>query len=192
VCKKNISWLYPFIELLTTLLLTLLYVSIPHQYFLGYFVFFSALIVTIRSDIETMLISRFVTIFLVPLSCIFSATMLLPITLTECIAGALFGYLFLFSINTIFAYLRNKQGIGEGDFDLLIYIGSCTGILGCWISITLGSLIGSFYGLYTLINTENNNDFSTDTKIPFGPFLAAGAILFVFLQKHFFNYLMLT
>lgn len=184
-CHQRISLLYPFIEIFTAIVLSLLYTTIPIHYFCAYFIFFSALIVTIRSDIETMLISRFVTIFLAPLGIFFSAYGLLPLSLRESIAGALFGYLFLFSINSIFKYLRNIDGIGEGDFDLIVLIGSFTGIIGCWVSIMLGSLLGSLYGLLLLLFTKNNTDntSSLQTKIPFGPFLAFGALLFVLAQK---------
>jgi leader peptidase (prepilin peptidase) / N-methyltransferase len=188
-CKKPISWLYPFIELLTAALFSGLYLYIPLTYFFAYFIFFSALIVTIRSDIETMLISRFATVFLVPFGIIFSATDLLPISPLESIAGATFGYLFLATINYIFKYLRNKTGIGQGDFDLLFFIGSFTGILGCWTSITIGSTAGCFYALCAFIfHTYNKttSEFTSSTKIPFGPFLAFGALFFVFFQQYIF------
>jgi leader peptidase (prepilin peptidase)/N-methyltransferase len=192
-CGNPISLLYPFIEILTAVTLSLLYAYIPHHYFFSYFIFFSALIVTIRSDIETMLISRYVTLFLVPVGVYLSAHGLLPISLRESIFGALFGYFFLFFINSIFKYFRNIDGIGEGDFDLLLFIGSFTGIIGCWISITIGSLLGSFYGMYTLLLSLQNNDITTYlriTRIPFGPFLAFGAIIFTFIQQHIFRYLL--
>ncbi len=182
-CHQRISLLYPFIEIFTAITLSLLYITIPTQYFFAYFIFFSALIVTIRSDIETMLISRFVTIFLAPLGCFFSTYGLLPLSLRESIAGALFGYCFLWSINYIFRSLRNQNGIGEGDFDLMLFIGSFTGIIGCWISITLGSMIGSLYGISTIFLSQHNHSFH-NIKIPFGPFLAFGALLFVLAQKH--------
>lgn len=194
-CKKPISLLYPCIEILTTALLTLLYLHVPPHYFFAYFILFSALIVTIRSDIETMLISRFATLLIVPFGFACSFYGLLPLTLPFSIMGAAFGYLFLFSINSIFKYLRNIDGIGEGDFDLLLLIGSFTGIVGCWMSITIGSIVGSAYGalsiLYSYYHNKNSNN-PGDTKIPFGPFLALGAILFVLFQEYFFCYLNIT
>lgn len=190
-CQQSISLLYPCIEILTVLVLSLLYLFIPLHYFFAYFIFFSALIVTIRSDIETMLISRFVTIFLAPLGLLFSAYALLPLSFKESIFGALFGYLFLFSVNYIFKYLRNQDGIGAGDFDLILFIGSFTGILGCWMSIMLGSTIGSIYGLsyIALVDTSQHNKNIGHTKIPFGPFLACGAIIFILAQKQIVYYL---
>ncbi|HSC25394.1 MAG TPA: prepilin peptidase [Candidatus Babeliales bacterium] len=194
VCHQPISFFYPFIEMLTAILLSFLYIFIPHHYFFAYFIFFSALIVTIRSDAETMLISRFTTLFLVPFGCIFSAYGLLPLSLTESILGAFFGYSFLYIINSIFKYLRNINGIGEGDLDLILFIGSFTGVAGCWMSITIGSILGSLYGLMYLTFlyfSKDNNDSLYDTKIPFGPFLACGALIFIFLQKHIFYYILL-
>jgi len=188
-CKQSISFLYPFIECFTALILSFLYIYIPHHYFFGYFIFFSALIVTIRSDLETMLISRYATIYLVPCSVFLSACHLLPISLQQSLCGAFFGYLFLFIINKIFKYIRNIDGIGEGDFDLLLFIGSFTGIIGCWASITIGSIIGSLYGIMNLLFlNKNENSYITTTKIPFGPFLVFGAIVFVFLRLHIFQF----
>lgn len=177
-CHKSISWLYPFIELVTVLFLSLLIFCVPSNYLFAYFIFFSALIVTIRSDLETMLISRFVSLFLVPLGFLFSAINLLPITLFESIWGAVFGFCLLYSIGKIFYLFTKKEGLGQGDVDLLSFIGSFLGFYGCWFSLLLGSILGSIIGLVHILYTRSN----TSHKIPFGPFLAIGAILFVLLK----------
>jgi len=91
-CHTSISLLYPFIELLTLIILSTLYYYVPSDYFFGYFILISALIVTIRSDLETMLISRYVTLCLVPFGLLFSALGLLPISLTESIVGSFVGF----------------------------------------------------------------------------------------------------
>jgi len=192
-CRHKISLYYPFIEILTAATLSLLYTLIPLHYFFAYFIFFSALIVTIRSDMETMLISSFVTTFLIPLGLVLSICGLLPISLTASITGTLFGYFFLFFVNKVFKHMRGIDGIGEGDFNLLAFIGSFTGIIGCWMSITIGSLLGSLYGIFILVSLPNYNNIKNSlqhTQIPFGSFLAFGAILFVFLQKQIFTYLL--
>lgn len=191
-CQQSISLLYPFIEILTAITLALLYLYFPKNYFLGYFIFFSALIVTIRSDIETMLISRYVTIFLIPIGFLMSYYNLLPLSLSESICGTIFGYFFLLIINSAFKYLRNIDGIGQGDYDLLAFIGSFTGIIGCWVSITIGSILGSLYGItmIALSQQTNTTQYLRNTKIPFGPFLALGALFFVFMQRHIFCYLL--
>jgi len=120
-----------------------------------------------------------------------SAYHLLPLSLRESILGALCGYIFLYTINALFKHLRNIDGIGEGDFDLILFIGSFTGIIGCWISITIGSMLGSIGGLsYLLLSQQSvHKENIQHTKIPFGPFLAFGALLFVLMQKQIFYYL---
>lgn len=177
-CAKPISWLYPFVEFLTAFSLTALYMA--HDYFWGYFILFSALMVTIRSDLETMLISRFVTLALIPVGLIFSFFDLIPIVPINSIFGAALGYIFLWSIATVFTWITKKQGMGEGDFDLMALIGAFTGVLGAWASLLIGSLLGSACGILFLVH---KGTFDRNTKIPFGPFLATGAILYVFFQE---------
>lgn len=209
-CHQPISALYPFIELLTTIIFTCLYFYIPAEYWISYTVFFSALIITIRSDLEYMLISSFATLFLIPIGIMLSAKNMLPISATESIIGAIAGYTFFWVIAKVFSYLTSKQGIGKGDLYLLAFIGSFTGLFGCWISVLIGSVTASCAGICYLLQkkffslTATNTDTDTDAdtginsesisfgiiKIPFGPFLALGALLFVFLQRPLFFYLL--
>lgn len=177
-CKQTISWLYPCIELFTAIVMVALLNFIPTRYIPAYIIFFSALIITIRTDIETLLISRIVTLFLVPIGVLFSFLKLIPITPLNSISGTLFGYFFLYSFSKIFQKITHREGIGSGDFDLLAFIGSFTGITGCWISLMIGSLLGSLFGLSQIIRGKANRT----TKIPFGPFLAIGALIFVLFQ----------
>lgn len=163
-----------------------LYYYIPSSYFFSYFVFISALIVTIRSDLETMLISRYVTLFLVPFGFLFSALELLPISLTESIAGCFVGFGGLYLIAYTFYKLTGKHGLGQGDIDLLALVGSFTGIIGCWATILIGSVAGSLVGLiYMRIKKP-----TISIKIPFGPFLAFGAISYVFWQETIASFLL--
>jgi leader peptidase (prepilin peptidase)/N-methyltransferase len=116
--------------------------------------------------------------FLLPVAFALSYYNLLPINLFESILGAISGYLFLFFIAKFFALFTKKEGLGEGDIDLLSMIGSFTGIVGCWTSITIASLAGSIIGvIYVGLYTRNRH-----VALPFGPFLACGAIFYVFFQ----------
>jgi leader peptidase (prepilin peptidase)/N-methyltransferase len=178
-CKKPISLFYPCIELLTVFVLSALYFAMPSQFFFAYFIFFSALIVTIRSDLETMLISRFMTCYLIPVGLGCSAVGLLPIDLIDSVGGALLGYGFLWAVSRVFFWITQKQGIGQGDLELLAFIGSFTGVSGCWMSLTIGSIFGSLVGLSYVAIARTG--FSV--KIPFGPFLASGAIVYVLFQE---------
>lgn len=177
-CGKPISKLYPLIELLTALVMTLLVIMTPTHYIPAYFIFFSALIVTIRSDIETMLISQYMTLFIIPIGMACSYFSLLPISLEQSLAGTIFGYLFLWSITQIFLWFTGKKGMGEGDFELLALIGSFLATSGAWYSLMIGSIVGSLAALWMI----HRQQATRNTKIPFGPFLAIAAMLFTLYQ----------
>lgn len=173
-CTHTISILYPLIELITIGSLTLLWYRVPSLYFPAYFVFFSALIVTIRSDLETMLISRYVTLFILPvfvIACLFG---LLPISPIESMVGAATGFLLLRFISWLYIRVRSQQGIGEGDAELLALIGAVTGPQGVWATLLIGSVSGTIIALIYLVASRQH----LTTRLPFGPFLAGAAMLF--------------
>ncbi len=177
-CKHPISILYPIIELFTVITILPIFYFFPAQYWLAYFIFCSALIITVRTDLETFLISNLVSLYLIPLGLIFSFLNLLPITILNSFLGASLGYSLLWFTNFSFLACTNKQGLGTGDLFLLAFIGSFTGPLGCWLSLLLGSVYGSCVGLIQIIT--GYNQFSG--KLPFGPYLALGAITYIYNQ----------
>lgn len=181
-CHAKISYLYPFIELITAIIFLLLIHLVPYEYWLAYFIFFSALIVTIRTDLEQMLISRYVTLLLVPVGWILSAIEWLPVGLYESVIGSILGYGILFCIAHIFTRLTGKIGLGQGDLEMLAFIGAFTGILGVWATLTLASTAGAIAGLaYASIFKQKKT-----IMIPFGPFLALGGIIYTLFQNDLF------
>lgn len=179
-CSEKISPLYPFIEIITAASLYALFKQVPFAYFFSYALFFSALIVSIRSDLEDMLICSYATVWLIPVGFTLSILGLLPISPFASIMGALAGYALLYFPARLYTYCTSKEGIGEGDFDLLAFIGSFIGITGAWFTLMCASTIGSILGIVWILATRQ----SYTTKIPFGPFLAGSAIMYVlFSQK---------
>lgn len=181
-CAQPISFLYPFIELLTGLSAVALCEGWKFEvgpeitnYFPAYFIFFSALIVTIRTDLEFMLISRYMTLFLIPAGIALSAFGFLPISPLESILCALGGYLLFYAIAQAFYWFTGREGMGQGDLDLIAFIGAFTGLMGVWMTILIGSILGSVSSaIYLLASGQERS-----THIPFGPFLAFGAICYV-------------
>lgn len=176
-CKQPISPLYPFIELITLICFWLMIFRQPSHYWLAYSICIAALIVTIRTDLETFLISRLVTLFLIPLIWIFIGLNLLPITFIQSIQGIVVGGGFLWLIGWLYYTITGKQGLGQGDIDLLAFIGSFLGPIKCWIALLIGSVTGSLLGIAILLIYRN----SWNRVIPFGPFLAFGALYTLFL-----------
>ena len=101
-CHQSAPYLSLVTALITVFSLFTLFSYVPMCYWAQYFVFISALIVTIRTDTATMLISRFVSLFLIPLGVLLSALKLLPITLRESLLGTLIGYAILWTISKAF------------------------------------------------------------------------------------------
>src|SRR5437868_15513474 len=60
----------------------------PLPYVLSYFFFFSLLIITLYTDIHYMLISRFVTLYSIPIGLLLAAFNALPITVPSSIFGS--------------------------------------------------------------------------------------------------------
>jgi leader peptidase (prepilin peptidase)/N-methyltransferase len=94
--------------------------------------------------------------------------------------GSIGGYLMLWTIRTLFYMVTKKEGMGEGDLDLLCLIGAFTGLTGAWSTMILGSMLGALISLVYLASTRQ----SYATPLPFGPFLAAGAIIHVLLPHN--------
>lgn len=152
---------------------------VPYEYWAGYFIFYSALIVTIRTDLEQMLISRCVTLMLIPVGWILSAIEWLPLGLSESVIGTIIGYGILFCIAHIFARITGKQGMGQGDLEMLAFIGAFTGPIGCCLTLTIASTVGALFGLiYASLFKQKRA-----LIVPFGPFLALGAILYTLFQN---------
>ncbi len=120
------------------------------------------------------------TIWIIPLGFLLAYLNYLPISLSASITGAFFGYSILWVIKSLFWYIHKKEGMGQGDLELMAMIGAFTGPFGCWIVLTIGSLLGSCVGLFLLI-FKKKDKFSL--KLPFGAFLALGAIVYTILSE---------
>jgi len=177
-CKKQISFLYPFIEILSGIVFTLLILTMAmHPPFLfSYFLFFSALIVSVRTDLEALVVPQIFTLWLVPVGVLLSYLGFTKISFHESILGAIFGYAILYFVGTLFKYLKRKEGLGVGDMEFLAMIGSFLGPSGAFFSLFLGSLLGTVIGVTYIAYYKKQRDL----RIPFIPFLAFGAIVYFF------------
>jgi prepilin signal peptidase PulO-like enzyme (type II secretory pathway) len=163
---------------------------ICHQvtlFFPAYFIFLSALQITIYTDLTHMLISRFVSLYLIPIGIAFAYFDALPLSPIESIIAAIAGYAFFWMANKVFYFFKGHDGMGQGDLELIACIGAFTGFLGCWFTILFGSLFGTILGyLYMLVTKKSVS------ILPFGPFLALGATIFIVLQSTILTYLIQT
>ncbi len=145
-----------------------------------YFLFSCALFVVSCIDLKKQIIPDIISL---PGTLVFSLASILILKhnifyiIQGIAAGS--GSLLLFSLGY---YLMRKQvGIGGGDIKLMAMIGSLTGFAGALFTILVGSISGSIIGiLIILYNRYKKKKLHNMQKIPFGPFLSAGALLYLF------------
>jgi leader peptidase (prepilin peptidase)/N-methyltransferase len=90
-------------------------------------------------------------------------------TLQSSVIGAAAGYLALWSVYWLFKLATGKEGMGYGDFKLLAAIGAWVGWQLLPLVILLSAVVGSIVGIGLIIFGGR----SSQTAIPFGPYLAA-------------------
>jgi leader peptidase (prepilin peptidase)/N-methyltransferase len=92
------------------------------------------------------------------------------------LVGALLGIGISMGVAGVYSLVRQRAGMGFGDFKLLAVMGLFTGPY-VLLAIFFASLIGTFVGLWAArrAGTEDAATF----RVPFGPFLAVGAVLSV-------------
>ena len=96
----------------------------------------------------------------------------MPLTLKDAAFGfaAGFGIFFLLAVAV-------PGGMGGGDIKLMGMLGLFLGLKAVLITIFLGSFIGAVFGI------AGKLFFGKGSKIPFGPYLVAGALAALFFEK---------
>lgn len=117
-------------------------------------------------DYMTGLLPDRLTLSLLWLGLIFHATTH-PSKLDDAIYGAIIGYLSLWLLYWGFFWLRQREGLGYGDFKLLAAIGAWNG----WQSLPLILIVASISGIVTFAAVRIIRHKSAE-QIPFGPCLA--------------------
>jgi len=100
--------------------------------------------------------------------------------------GILAGGGTLFLVAFAYHLLTGKEGMGGGDIKLLAMMGAFLGWVAVPFIIFASSLTGSIIGISLMLAQKKD----TKLAIPFGPFLAFGAILYVFCGKDIIDWYM--
>tara|TARA_Y100001935_G_C17260194_1_gene485923 strand:+ start:306 stop:1106 length:801 start_codon:yes stop_codon:yes gene_type:complete len=187
-CSKSFPSRYAFVELITAILTIIIYLifDISPLFFI-YLVLTYLLIAVTFVDIDHFIIPNGFILFglaVLILSLIFD---ILSIGWEYSVSGSFVFAGFLFFIGLIGQFILKKESIGFGDVKLGLILGGFLGveysILALYLSFALSAiLIIAFYR--TKIN-------SGDTKIPFGPYLAAGTLISLFtIEPNGSNYIL--
>ncbi len=191
-CGLGISALYPVIELLTGVLGLLLWrhfmpapeaVTVPNMAaWAVYLAFVSMLLASSFIDLRHYIIPDQFSQYAVPFGIAAMAGLGWlgwpgALSWTQALAGSVVGAGSLLSIIGVYWLWRREEGMGLGDVKLLAMIGAFLGALPAIpFVIVVSSVLGSIAGLGLMITQGRG----MKTQLPFGPFLALAAVLYVF------------
>ena len=188
-CKKPLSIQYPLVEFFTAVIFVFLYWKTPFLYNLNHSsqidflnlarfthssLFSCILIIATLIDIRLMIIPDILSIGLIVTSPLI-VLMHPDLTLKSSLLGILLGGGSLFIIAWIYYLIRKEVGLGFGDVKLLAGIGGWLGSESILPTIMIGSIVGALVGIVIILVTKKNEGMKT--AIPYGPFLALGALL---------------
>jgi leader peptidase (prepilin peptidase)/N-methyltransferase len=190
-CKKPLSIQYPIVELITAVGFVLLYWKFPFLLqigdslhvatpdlirFIHASMFFSVLVICSFIDLRHMIIPDVFSIGLILTAPIWM--FIHPeLTWVSSAVGVLVGGGILYAIAWGYWLLRKQAGMGMGDVKLLAGMGGWLGYESIFPTVFYASVSGSIIGILVMIITKRS---SMKFEIPFGPFLAMGALLFLF------------
>jgi len=172
-CKTAIPLRYPLVELGNGLL----YVFLYYQYhFAVPGVVFALLVTTLLIvsciDIMHTIIPNAITLpgIVVGLA---TSLWLTPVGLGNAILGILFGGGLFLLMAVLSVLILNREGMGGGDIKLIAMIGAFLGWHAVLVTIFLGAALGACVGIVLILLRRQ----ARKEPVPFGPFLATGALL---------------
>lgn len=176
-CKKDLSLVYPSMELLTGLLFSFSYMLYGFSYEM-----IVMILITILSCIIYISDFKYFIILDKPLAIVSLLILIFKYVffgLETFIISLCSGFL-IFIFMMIVRYIGNRmfkqECLGGGDIKLSVLFGFMLGIKLSIVSLIIGSFLAFPYAIYAALSNEKK-------EIPFGPFLITGLYLvFVFMD----------
>ncbi|MCF8113864.1 MAG: prepilin peptidase [Desulfotignum sp.] len=176
-CSHPISWRYPLVEAVTGLAAVLVFLRFGlTQQAAVWFGFFATLLVVSVIDLDFQIIPDCISL---PGIAVFAvlAHLVLDRPLSSIGYGILAGGGILYAVALVYYLVRKTDGMGGGDIKLLAMIGAATGVSGVLFTLFAGSVFGTVAGAAQMVRARTRDRL---TRIPFGPYLSAGAVLYLF------------
>ncbi len=171
-CRARISIRYPLVELANGILWVLVLRAAPSwgDAVTGAFLVSSCLAL-LAIDYDFQILPDGITLpgIAVGLALSFASVRRTPL---EAALGAALGAGALFLLAFTYEKITGQEGMGLGDVKMLGMIGALLGPAGVVVTLLLGSISGSLVGLGLILARGGN----AKTKLPFGVFLALGAV----------------
>jgi leader peptidase (prepilin peptidase) / N-methyltransferase len=176
-CGARISLRYPVVEMLSGAFAAMAVArfGLGWQALLMYALIAAFLVITFI-DLDHRIIPDVITLPGIPigLAASFGPGMISPL---ESLVGILAGGGSLFLVAWGYQLVTKREGMGGGDIKLLAMIGAFIGWKGVLLTIFIASLTGTLAGMALIFRRRGDMKLA----VPFGPFLAVGAIAYLFM-----------
>ena len=183
-CRSKISWRYPAVELLTSLIIVYAYYRFGNSWsFLFTAIFACFMIVIAFIDLQYQLIFDRMTYPLAVIG-IVSSFFIKEMNLIKSIIGLIVGGGLLFLVAFLAEKFYKMEAMGFGDINLMAASGTFLGGWNVLLSIIIASFIGAFAGVLLILFGVKKG---LKEAIPFGPFLAAGNLVVIFWGEKIMN-----
>lgn len=174
-CKEKIRLRYPAVEAVSGLLSLFLVMNfgLSLVYFV-YMFFFGLLIIASFIDLEIYILPDIITLPGAVLA--FLASFILPIAWQDALLGGLIGAGIFLLLQRAYRMIKKIEGLGTGDIKLMLMLGALTGWQGLPVVVFSSAAMGLVAALFYL---KKSGSSAMQTPVPFGPFLALGAIIYI-------------
>lgn len=178
-CGARIPLLYPSLELIHGILFVLAFLLFGRSgETIIAWTLLALLTIIVASDLSYMLIPNKILLFFLPLFVI--ERIFIPLQpWWSGVAGACISFSCLFVIAIL-----SKGGIGGGDVKLFALLGFVLGIKSVLLTFFLASFLGTIFVLGGIIIGV----IKRKSPIPFGPFIALGALVSYFFEANLLEY----
>ncbi len=175
-CGAKFSFRYPLVEIITGVLFALSYHYAGWTWNLPeYLIFVFGLVVCTFIDLDHMILPDEFTLSGIVIGLI-GAALNPQREFMDAFWGVLMGGGFLWGMAYVYYLMTKQEGMGGGDIKLLAWIGALLGWKAIPFVIMSSAIIGSVVGLIA----ARKQKAGLKTVIPFGPYLALGAIIYLF------------
>lgn len=171
-CRAPISARYPGVELMTAALWVLIVWLTPTGWLLASrLVLGTALIVLFMIDLEHHILPNSITLPGIVVGFVFS--LVAPPGPLDSFVGILVGGGVLYGIALAYYLIRKEEGMGMGDVKMLAMIGAFLGWRAVLVTLVLSSFAGALVGIVLMAAQRGSMRYA----LPFGTFLAIGALV---------------
>ena len=181
-CGGSISVQYPIVELTTAVMFVAAYLLFDSPLFFQRVLFGCAMIVLFVIDLEHRILPDLITLPGIVAGFVFSFFM--PPGWMNSLMGLVIGGGSLWVMGEMYYLLRHEDGMGFGDVKMLAMIGAFLGWKLMLLTLVLSSFVGSVIGVAMIVSKRGGLKYA----LPFGTFLAIGAIVASVAGDHIVNW----